>query len=237
MTIENLVEFEAKRIQIVEGLNSKVIRGISNEEATELIRRFPDYASQFPKLREGIGSGYVHANKHAAEFESEEDFKQAVNYALNDSSLVLNSKRTKLYLAGLDKETQRFMLAFTINDPILDREVMHTSYSAIAQPGPKDVTQTFERMVKSKDVKMFAVPEGECKNRTIELFTNDELAVILDYRLKDSYCFINADRMQRSKWERIKSGLIAPSYRNCKKFLSKIQQEDKVINLRMLYAA
>ena len=59
MTIENIMEFEDRRIQPVAGMGDKVIRGISDEEATELVRNSADYASNFPKLREGIGSGYI----------------------------------------------------------------------------------------------------------------------------------------------------------------------------------
>jgi hypothetical protein len=235
MSIENITEFEARRIKAIEVADQRVIRGISDDESTEIIQRFPDYAKKFSKLREGIGSGFAHAVKHASEFDSEEAFKRAVTYALS-SSLVLNSRGTRLYLAGLNEQTQKFMLSLTITDPVLCSEVMHTSYSAIAQPGPKDITKTFEGMVRSKDVMMFAGPEGEQNSRVIELFTNDQLAVLIRYQLRESNCFVDSNRITRSEWERTKSGLIVPSRGSCERFISGIKEEDKVIDLRNLYS-
>jgi len=233
MTIENLIEFEKKRIQPVEGMNSKVIRGISDAEATELIRNFAEYAVKFPKLKEGIGMSYAHAIKHASEFDSTEAFNKAMNSALS-SSLELTSRDTKLYLKNLDNEAKNFMLAFTMNDPILNKEVMLTGYSAIAQPGEKDITKVFESLAENRNIKMFRTPAGEAKDSILELYSNKDLAIIVNYNLKDSKCLINADKLYMNNWESTKSGLVEMSRKACERYFSQINPASKIINLNAL---
>ncbi|MBN2112032.1 hypothetical protein JW707_02930 [Candidatus Woesearchaeota archaeon] len=234
MAIEDIVEFEKRRVEVIAGMDPRVIRGISDEEATELIVTFPEYAAKF-KVKEGVGTGFEHARKHADEFGALDAFKRALNYVLS-SAIRLKSRGTEMYLARLDPEAERFMLAFTVEDPVLGSEVMVTGYTAIAEPGPKDITKTFESMVLSGDVIMFAAPEGEARDRMIELYTNRDMAVVVRYSPKDSRCFIDADVMPRDGWERTKSGLIVPSKSNCRKYIREIDEESKVIDLRKMVA-
>lgn len=100
--LKNPDAFEQLTRMPVEGMDKRVIRGISDYETYLLAYHFLDYAKKL-NLKEGVGQSFVHAVKHVHEekdFESVEQYKEAINFTLSSPCKILSRGKT-MYMARM----------------------------------------------------------------------------------------------------------------------------------------